>query len=132
MKIFIIIFLFIFSNTVFADDCILYEPAIVTIYGTLSIEKGYGPPGFGEDPVHDQKEEYPVLSLDSAICINGGKAMSDNKDVSSIKYIQIISRHHFDQQLVGAHVAVSGSLTHRISGGHTDVLIRYTDVQRLP
>jgi hypothetical protein len=115
-----------------AEDCLPYEPATVALVGTLTMGHGYGPPGFGEDPKQDQKEEYGLLTLDKPACVSGGQKMSDDADVQQISSFQLIGRSQFPTQWVGTRVLVSGTLTHRVSGGHTDVMIQNTDVSRAP
>jgi hypothetical protein len=121
-------------NVPVVQTCLPYEPAKVTITGVVSVGHGYGPPGFGEDPKHDAKETYPVLTLSKPICVSGGDADGMDDPVSSIRAFQLVSseRHHFDPGLIGASVAVTGTLFHRVSGGHTDVMVMYTDVRKAP
>lgn len=115
-----------------AADCLPYEPAVVTITGNTEAEFGYGPPGFGEDPAQDAKEQYVLLTLDHPICVSGGESGSMDEDVSRIQSIQLVFgiHQHYDPQLLGQRVSVSGQLFHRISGGHTDVMIEVATVQK--
>ena len=34
------------------------------VYGTLTVETFYGPPGYGEDPLNDSKEQHSILVLE--------------------------------------------------------------------
>ena len=102
-------------------DCLAYEPAEVTLVGVLTMAHGHGPPGFGEDPKRDRKEEYGLLTLDRPVCVSGGTDSFDD-EVDAIKAFQLVpdDRHHFDRHLLGSRVEVSGTLFHRVSGGHTE------------
>ena len=50
------------SSVVSARECLDYEPAMISIEGSVSLKAAYGPPGFGEDPKHDAREDYLVLT----------------------------------------------------------------------
>ena len=119
---------------VMADDCLPYEPATVTLMGKLSMARGYGPPGFGEDPKHGAKEAYGLLTLDKPVCVSGGSdPMDDN--VKATRAFQLVptGKIQLDRHLIGARVAVTGTLFHRVSGGHTDVMLMYdADVRKAP
>jgi hypothetical protein len=117
-----------------AENCLPYEPATVTVIGRLSMAHGYGPAGFGEDPKRDSKEEYALLTLDKATCVSGGQDKMEDDDVKAIDAFQLVhkAKGHLNSQLIGTRVAVSGTLLHRVSGGHTEAMIMYTDVRKAP
>ncbi len=81
-----------------AAGCLPYEPALVTVTGTAQRALGYGPPGFGEDPVHDAKEPYVLLTTDSPFCVSGGKPNSEDVNVSMVSTLQLAygMGQHFD------------------------------------
>ena len=112
-----------------AADCLAYEPAKVTLTGVVTLAQGFGPPGFGEDPAHDKKETYALLTLDRPACVSGGADASD-EDVAAIGAFQLVSKDgkRFDRKLVGRRVTVTGTLFHRVSGGNSDVMVMYTGV----
>jgi hypothetical protein len=114
-------------------DCLAYEPVSLTITGIVTLAKGYGPPGFGEDPKHDKKEEYALLTLDKPACVAGGHDAID-EDVAAIGAVQLVSKSgsRLDRHLLGKRVAVAGTLFHRVSGGNTAVMILYTSVSKAP
>jgi hypothetical protein len=117
-----------------AAGCLPYEPATVTVTGKGQMALGYGPPGFGEDPAHDAKERYVLFTVDHPFCVSGGKPDLIDEDVASVRRMQLVfeAGQHFDAQLIGQVVAVSGQLFHRISGGHTDVMIKVAAVRKAP
>ena len=112
-----------------AADCLAYEPAKVTLTGVVTLVQGFGPPGFGEDPAHDKKETYALLTLDRPACVSGGADASD-EDVAATGAFQLVSKDgkRFDRKLVGRRVTVTGTLFHRVSGGNSDVMVMYTGV----
>jgi len=122
----------VLAGPAWAQGCLPYEPATVTLTGKLSTGRGYGPPGFGEDPRHDAKETFAQVTLDKAACVNGGT--DTNEDVAAIRTFQLVPGDgaRYDRKLLGKRVAVTGKLYHRVSGGHTDVLFLYTDVRKAP
>lgn len=117
-----------------AAGCLPYKPALVTVTGTAQGALGYGPPGFGEDPVHDAKEPYILLTTDIPFCVSGGKPNSEDVTFPWFRpcnwhtgWVSTSTRDY-----LGQHIAVSGTLFHRVSGGHTDVVIDVTAVKRVP
>src|SRR5690242_15260100 len=56
------------SSAASAAGCLDYEPATVTVERSVSLKPAYGPPGFGEDPQHDAREDYLALTLDTPAC----------------------------------------------------------------
>ena len=116
-----------FAASASAADCLAYEPAEVTLTGIAAMAHGFGLPGFGEDPAHDRKEDYVLLTLDKPVCVAGGHIVMD-EDIAAIDAVQLVpkSGRRFDRHLLGKRVSVSGTLFHRVSGGHTEVMILYT------
>ena len=116
-----------YAAPAWAADCLPYEPDVVELTGIVSMAHGFGPPGFGEDPAHDRKEDYVLLTLDKPICVTGGRIVVD-EDVAAIDALQLVpkSGRRFDRRLLGKRISVSGTLFHRVSGGHTEVMILYT------
>jgi hypothetical protein len=94
--------------------------------------QGYGPPNFGEDPAHDQLEVFGLITLDRSVCVSQGGSVDE--DVDQIKLLQLVpsNAQKLDHHLVGHRIVVTGALFHRISGGHTDVMIRYVDIRNAP
>ena len=75
---------FFVPSTKCAASCLDYEPTAVTIQGSVSLVRAYGPPGFGEDLKHDFREDYLALSLDPPVCTNS-TPYTDNVDENNIK-----------------------------------------------
>jgi hypothetical protein len=121
--------IFLVSPAVSAGECLNYEPAIVTIQGSASLKPAYGPPGFGEDPKHDTREDYLALTLDTPACMTASsKAHTDDVAEPDIKTIQLVFHNGeaFQQakQWIGKQISVTGSLYHGFTGHHhTTVLL---------
>jgi len=119
-----------FASTAIAADCLRYEPAPVSLTGTIAMKEAYGPPGYGEDPAHDAKEQYPVLILASPICVAGypDDDMNSKNEVDQTAVQMVFIGSRLAPQLIGQKVTVSGNLFHRSSGHHhTNVLIKISE-----
>ena len=116
------------AASAWAADCLAYEPDEVRLTSIVSMSHGFGPPGFGEDPAHDSEEDYVLLTLDKPICVAAGHVVMD-EDVAATDAFQLVPKSGslFDRRLLGKRISVSGTLFHRVSGGHTEVMILYAD-----
>lgn len=116
--------------------CFAYEPAIVTLQGTITRHMEYGPPNFGEDPTRDAKEIYWFLNLDQPICVQGKKEDSpDMEGETNIRQLQILYLHGYPRGRgwVGHKVSITGMLFHANSAyHHTKVLITANKTTKLP
>lgn len=72
-----------------AARCLEYGPSVVKLIGTISLQRGFGPPGFGEDPERDMKLSYAQLTLDRSICVDGGGDSDDVKE-TGVKYLHML------------------------------------------
>ena len=120
------------SSAVSARDCLDYEPAKAAIQGSMSLKPAYGPPGYGEDPKHDAREDYLAITLDTPICM---KANSEPGTVaeSEIKVVQLVFRGSGEfkhaKQWMGKRVSVAGGLFHGFAGHHhTAVLMKVKEI----
>ena len=123
-------------NCASATRCLKYDPAPVTLTGTMFERWDFGPPNYGEDPATDSKELYFYVRLDRATCVDATLNADDNDGTSErhITLMQIVYfvRESFNKAWLGRHVAVSGTLFHAISGHHhTRVLITPTETRVL-
>ena len=107
--------------------CLEYEPAVVTLTGTITRHMEYGPPGYGEDPAHDAKEVYWYLELNNPICVNGKDEDSpDMQGEKDVRKLQIVYPMGYPKGggWIGHRASITGTLFHAISGHHhTNVLI---------
>jgi len=82
------------SSAVLAGECLDYEPVLVTIRGNVSLMPAYGPPGFGEDPEHDAREDYLVLTLNQPTCIKASlNPLTENVAEADVKAVQLVFRN---------------------------------------
>lgn len=114
-----------------AEKCLPYEPETVSISGLLSEKWGFGRPGYGEDPKHDAREHYAVLTLDKSVCVSSDDGDPVDTPEENVVAFQLVSNEHkmFSRNLVGKRVTVTGRLFHRISDGNTPVMIMYEKVE---
>jgi hypothetical protein len=125
---------FFVSSVVSSRECLDYEPAMVTIQGKVSLKPAYGPPGFGEDPIHDAREDYLALTLDAPVCMKASsEPNSDDVAETEIKAMQLVFRNGevFKQtkQWIGKRISVTGSLYHGFTGHHhTTVLLQVKEI----
>lgn len=115
-------------------SCLQYEPSIVTLSGTISRHMHYGPPNYGEDPVHDEKGFYWYLDLDKPICVSGKREDSpDMEGERDVRHLQIVYQDYpAGTGWIGHHVSVTGTLFHAHTIHHyTKVLIMATNTMKL-
>lgn len=107
-----------------------YEPAVVSLKGVLLIKSAYGPPGYGENPLTDEKIKYLVLKLDTPINVKGDRDPNSVNlgTYTNISEIQLVL---FDDQMhksanskINKKVVIKGTLFEKHTGHHyTDVLM---------
>ncbi|WP_322404040.1 DUF4431 domain-containing protein [Massilia luteola] len=90
--------------------------------GTVTIETFFGPPGYGESPATDLKEQQAILHLTKPLCT---VASQDNPAEHDQATVTLVPMGKFSlQPFAGKLVTVSGPLFHAITGHHhTPVLI---------
>lgn len=104
-----------------------YEPTVVELSGTLTLEQHYGPPNFGENPQTDEKLQVPVLALAAPISVPADTTSELNRTpVSDVRRVQL---SYFDDSIsinrfINTRVVVTGTLSHAISGqDFTDIVL---------
>jgi hypothetical protein len=121
---------FFVSSIASAEQCLQYEPVTVAIRGSVSLISAYGPPGFGEDPWHDAREDYLALTFDTPVCVTASsKPQTEDVAEGDIKTVQLVFRNSEAFQgakhWIGKKVSVTGSLYHGFTGHHhTTVLLK--------
>jgi len=110
-----------------------YEPAISVISGTIATEMFYGPPGFGENPKTDKKEDIYLLVPDQPVNVIGPADQNEednNTTKNNIVKIQLIFPETINPvDYKNKKVRLSGTFFGPETGHHhTDVLL---DVQKL-
>jgi ketosteroid isomerase-like protein len=74
------------KNTTANQQDYYYEPTVSIISGTIKIETFFGPPGFGENPQTDSREDSYILNLDNSINIISKSKDIEEGDFNSTKY----------------------------------------------
>ena len=110
-----------------------YEPAVSVITGTITTESFYGPPGFGEHPKTDSREEVYILALEKPInVISTAKETDDDANTTkkNVSKIQLISPDNVDlADYKNKKIRLTGTFFGPQTGHHhTDVLL---DIQKL-
>ena len=109
---------------------------IVTLTGTITQHTDFGPPNFGEDPAHDEKQRYWRPDLDNPICVNGKNEDSPDMDgESDVRNLQIVYLKGYPQggDWAGHRASVTGTLFHAYNGHHhTTVLILAAKTTEVP
>jgi len=99
--------------------CRSYEPAPVTLHGTLNRKTFAGPPNYSDIRYGDKAETYWLLNLDSPICVNQDKAQPDlNPSQKNVRRVQLVLKpgdYERFKPLLGKRVVATGSLF----GAHT-------------
>jgi hypothetical protein len=106
-----------------------YYPSRAHLTGTLKTAEAYGPPGFGEDPKHDEVEKYYVLVLENGINIEASEDedSNDQDTFTDVKQVQVFLLHNVHgpiSKLVNKRVRVEGTLhEHLTPAEHLDVIM---------
>lgn len=116
------------------QGCLSYEPATVTLKGTISRKTFPGPPNYESVKEGDQPETYWVLHLTQPICVERGADLDDvpEEDVSDLQLVWRGEQYARNLKLLNKRVVISGKLFHSITGHHhTTVLIDVTEIRGL-
>jgi hypothetical protein len=116
-------------------QCLKYGPDAVELTGTVRLRTFYGPPGYGEDPTHDKREQQALLNLRGPVCIARGRndGLEEPENGQRVVTLVPLSEGIDFRSLAGKHILVRGVLFHAISGHHHTPLLlqvqRLTDVK---
>ena len=112
-----------------APACLPYGPVPVTLHGTVQRVKAYGPPGFGETPRQDSREDFDGLKLDQPLCtIADARGTQDAE--ANIPLLQMLFDQGHPALRPGQRIVVTGTLFHADTGHHhTSVLIEVASLQ---
>jgi hypothetical protein len=112
-----------------------YEPAIVELSGSISLEVHYGPPNFGENPKTDKKEQVPILKLQLPISVQGDpKNDLDGDSFNNVDHLQLLMQPSQSlKEYMDKKVTVKGTLFEKQSGENfTDVLMNVQKITLMP
>lgn len=119
------------------SHCLSYEPAVVTLSGTLVRKTFPGPPNYESVKNGDKAETSWFLDLPESVCINESKTEPDlNPEQSSIHEIQLVLQPEQYQQhkgMVGRKILAAGTLFGEHTGHHhTPVLLTVRTLNEQP
>jgi hypothetical protein len=101
-----------------ADKVFNHDKTYSTIYGKLTTETFYGPPGFGEDPINDEKVKQYILVLEE-------DPFEDHPKMQ-IEYVGNMDLTKF----LNKKVRVSGTFFSSLTGYHnTPILIDAKNIE---
>ena len=93
-----------------AARCLSYEPAEVTLVGTLTSRYLPGPPNYDSITRGDRPETVFILTLEEPICVSGDPSSRLNsKSHSRVTEVQVVARSVDPKRFVNKRVRVSGS-----------------------
>jgi hypothetical protein len=99
--------------------CLSYEPAQVTLVGTLTSRTFPGPPDYRNIARGDQPETVFILTLDEPICVSGDPSSRLNsKSHSRVTEVQLVTRSLNPRRLLNKQVRASGSFFSAHTGHH--------------
>jgi hypothetical protein len=110
-----------------AFACAHYDQPGTTLSGTVRIETFYGPPGYGETPGVDAREQQAILHLTEPLCT---VASSDDRAERGQTRVTLVPMGPFSLlPFEGKAVTLRGRLLHALTGHHhTPVLIAIDDL----
>ena len=110
------------------SHCLSYDPALVTLSGTLARKTFPGPPNYESVKKGDKPETSWFLDLPSSICVSEDQAQPGlNPRQSGIREIQLVltpEQYQRDKGMVGSKVVATGTLFgEHTAHHHTPVLL---------
>ena len=91
--------------------CLRFEPATVTLTGTLSERVMPGPPNYYHIARGDIPEKVLFLELDEPICVTGDPMLLRNTNtIAGIEEVQVRIDRSWRRSLIGKRTRATGSL----------------------
>lgn len=125
------------SDSSVKADLYFYEPDTCVILGLIHKETFYGPPGYGENPKKDSKEDCFVLTLYKPIKVKPKEGSDKDFDIEqkNIDKIQVYSNNDkvnkYLEINLGSRVMLKGKLFGAQTGHHhTPVLLEVLEYIR--
>jgi hypothetical protein len=116
--------------------CKSYEPAVVSLHGTLIRKTLAGPPNYADIRHGDRAETFLFLNLDRPICVDEDKSEPDlNPKQTNIRRVQLVlfgtGAYDKYKALVGKRVVAAGTLFGWHTGHHhTPVLLTVNNIEQ--
>ncbi|MBI5888459.1 MAG: DUF4431 domain-containing protein [Deltaproteobacteria bacterium] len=116
-----------FAGDAQAEECLSYEPAEVSLTGTLTRKILPGPPEFESIEKGDRPEMYWMLKLSKPACVNPDPDdeiyQEDNRDIRRMHLVINTEDYPRYERLLSKKVVVIGILFHKYTRyDHTMVL----------
>lgn len=108
-----------------------FEPTESVISGTIKIETFFGPPGFGENPETDRRDNSYILNLDNPInVISKDKDDDFNRTTYNVSKIHLTASDAKLTNYKNKFVRLTGTFFSADNGNHhTDVLMFVTKIE---
>ena len=130
------VFLLVVEATAVAatqSPCLKYEPAVVSLSGTLISRTFAGPPNYESISKGDRPERALLLLLDEPVCVEGDQASALSQETELGVVLVQIGPPDSGWKFVGRRVLITGTLMHRHTGHHrTAVLLNLKEVRAKP
>src|SRR5208283_4683320 len=102
--------------------CLSYEPALVTLHGTLTRKTFPGPPNYQDIRKGDKAEKAWFLDLDLPLCVDADRSEPDlNPSQKNIRKVQLVleaGAAGMYKELLGRRVVATGTLFGAHTGHH--------------
>ena len=114
-----------------------YDDTASILIGTLTVKSYFGPPGYGESPSIDSKEEEYILILEKPINVIQRSKKDEEEGIDVTKFnnkkIQLVILGDINlDPFINKKIKVSGSFFGAISGHHhTPVLLQVSKAELL-
>src|SRR5689334_16494021 len=116
------------------DNCLNYEPDVMTITGTIKTRVAPGPPNYESVAKGDTPEKIWLLQLTSRICVAAKDDAAAENNVTDLQLVFPEGQKQYDEyrSFKGRRVSVTGTLFHAETGHHhTRVLLTVTSIKKL-
>ena len=113
--------------------CLNYEPAMVTLTGTIKPRTFAGPPNYESIKKGDAREDVWLLQLTKPICMSASGDAEAEKNVTNLQLVFSEGEQQYKQYraLKDRRVTVTGTLFHQTTGHHhTKVLLTVTRIKK--
>lgn len=100
-----------------------YDTAGISLHGTLTERKVYGPPGYGETPAQDSEESILILRLPHPISVepaanaerDGSPNLDPAKNIREVQLFMSRTQAVEARKFLGANVIATGTLNESIT-----------------
>jgi hypothetical protein len=115
MRVILAMFCLTAASPALAAPCLHYEPAVVTLSGTIEKHVAFGPPGFGETPKIDAREDYTGLRLDRPLCTIPSGEDQPGETIRMLQMVFLRPKAGASDRLSGDCAGYAGAPLHRPS-----------------